>query len=57
MIPRPGKVVKRESAYQANDKSYKHRECVYCGKSGHKASDCKTVSDIEERRLILLKKK
>ena len=29
----------------------------YCEKSGRKVSDCKTVSDIEERRVILSKKK
>ena len=57
IIPRPEKGFKCENAYQANDKSYKHRDCVYCEKSGHKASDCKTVSDIEERRLTLSKKK
>ena len=57
IIPSPEKGFKGENAYQANDKNYKHRDCVYCEKSGHKASDCKTVSDIEERRLILSKKK
>lgn len=48
---------KRQSAYQTNDKKYKHRDCVCCEKSGHKASDGITVSDIEERRLILSKRK
>ena len=53
----PEKGFKRENAYQIKDKNYKHRDCFYCEKSGHKVSDCKTVSDIEERRLILSKKK
>ena len=59
IIPSPEKGFKCENAYQANDKNYnnKHCDCVYCEKSGHKASDCKTVSDIQERRLILSKKK
>ena len=56
-IPSPKKDFKCENAYQTNDKSYKHRDCVYCEKSGRKVSDCKTVSDIEERRVILSKKK
>ena len=50
IIPSPEKSFKREN-------TYKHRDCVYCEKFDHKASDCKTVSDIEERRLILSKKK
>ena len=54
--PSPEKDFKHESAYQINDKKYKFLECIYCEKSGHKSSDCKTVSDIKERRLILSKK-
>ena len=38
-------------------KKYKFLECIYREKSGHKSSDCKTVSDIKEHRLILSKKK
>ena len=57
IIPSPEKGFKRENAYQTNDKSYKHRDCVYCEKSKDKASDCKIVSEIEERRLIFSKKK
>ena len=57
IIPSPEKGFKRGNAYQAKDKYYKHRDCVYYEKSGNKASDCKTVSDIKERRLILSKKK
>ena len=41
--------------YQSNDKNYKHRDCVYCEKSGNKASDCKAVSDTEEFSLTLSK--
>ena len=44
----------RENTYQTNNKNYKHR---HREKYEHKASDCKTVSDIEERRLLLSKKK
>ena len=57
IIPCPEKGFKCENTYQTNDKNYKHGGSVYCGKSGHKASDFKTVNDIEERRLILSKKK
>ena len=57
MISSPEEGFKYENVYQTNDKNYKHRDCVYCEKYGHKASDWKTVSDIEERRLILSKKK
>ena len=57
IILRPEIGFKRQSAYQTNDKKYKHRDCVCCEKSGHKASDGITVSDIEERRLILSEKK
>ena len=56
IIPSPEKGFKRENVYQTNDKNYKCRG-VYFEKSGHKPSDCKTVSDIEELRLILSKKK
>ena len=52
----PEKGFKCENACQTNDKNYKHRDCVYCEKSGQKSCDCKTVNDIEERRLILSKK-
>ena len=34
---------KYENANHINNKNYKHSDCVYCEKSGHKASDCKTV--------------
>ena len=51
------KSFKRKNAYQTNDKNDNHHDCFYCEKPGLKASDCKTVSDIEERRLILSKKK
>ena len=57
IIPSPESSFTRENTYQTNNKNYKHRHRVYCEKYGHKASDCKTVSDIEERRLILSKKK
>ena len=57
IIPSLEKGFKRENEYQANYKNYKPRGCVCCEKSGHKASDCKTVSDIVECRVILAKKK
>ena len=56
IIASPEKGFKRENTYQTNYKKYKHRDYVYCEKPENKASDCKTVSDIEERRLILSKK-
>ena len=43
--------------HQVSDKNYKHRHFVDYEKSWQKASDCKTLNDIEERRLILSKKK
>ena len=55
IISSPEKSFKRDNAYQTNDKNYKHRDCVYCEKSGHKASDCK-YGDIKESRLILSEK-
>ena len=57
IIQRPEEGFKGENAYQTNDKNYKHRDCAYYEKYGHKASHCKTVSDIEKRRPILSKKK
>ena len=57
ILPSPEKSFKRENTYQTNYKIYKHGGCVYCEKSGHKASDCKTVSDIKKRRLTLSNKK
>ena len=53
----PEKGFKCFNAYQTNGKNYKHRDYVYCEKSGYQARYCKTVSDIEERRLILSKRK
>ena len=49
---------KRENAYetQTNNKNYKHHDCAHCQKSVYKVSDCKTVTNNEERRLILSKK-
>ena len=56
-IPTTEKGSKRENAYQTNDKNCKHCDCAYCDKSGHKASECKAVTDIEEHWLILPDKK
>ena len=48
IISNSEKGFKHGKVHQTNDKNYKHRDCVYCEKSGHKASGYKTVSDIEE---------
>ena len=39
IIPSSEKGFKDENAYETNDKNNKHRDCVYCEKSGHKVSD------------------
>ena len=46
---------KRESVFQT--KEQKQCVCVYCDKQRHKASQCESVKSVEDRRLILSKKK
>ena len=55
---------KRENVFQIKEQESKNREsnpktraCTYCEKSGHKTSEWESVSSIEERRLILVRKK
>ena len=55
---------KRENVYQIKkqeskscESNPKPRVCIYCEKSGHKASECESVSSIEGRSLILARKK
>ena len=55
---------KRENVYQMKEQEFKNRESnskprvsLFCEKSGSKASESETVSIIDERRLILARKK
>ena len=50
---------KRENVYQIKEQESdsEYRVFIYCDKSGHKAHECESVSSIEERRLILARKK
>ena len=55
---------KRENVFQTKEQESKNREsnpktraCIYWEKLGHKASECESVSSIEERGLILARQK
>ena len=46
-----------EGVFQTKEQKQTARACVYCEKQGHKASQCESVKSVEDRRLILSKKK
>ena len=48
---------KMEGVFQTKEQKQTARACVYCEKQGHKASQCESVKSVEDRRLIISKKK
>ena len=52
-----GQKHKREGVFQTKEQKQTTRTCVYCNKQGRKASQCESVKSVEDRRLILSKKK
>ena len=48
---------KRENVFQTKEQKQLPYACVYCDKQGQKASQCESVKSVEDRRLILSKKK
>ena len=47
---------KRSKPFQAKQREWKPRACVYCEGPGHKASDCNKVVSVDERKKILSEK-
>ena len=48
---------KREGVFQTKGQKQTLRACGYCDNQGHKASQFQSVKSVEDRRLILSKKK
>ena len=48
---RPAKV------FHARRNDFKSRDCIYCGDDSHKAMECIKISNVQERKQILLKKR
>ena len=46
----------RNRLFQARRKEYKPKGCVYCEDESHKATECQKVTDITERKGILMQK-
>ena len=46
-----------KGVFQTKEQKQTARACVYCEKQGHKASQCEPVKSVEDRRLIISKKK
>ena len=51
------KNIKWKVFFKQKSKKQTARACVYCEKQGHKASQCESVKSVEDRRLIISKKK
>lgn len=47
---------KRSKTFQAKQREWKARACVYCEGTGHKASDCNKVVSVDELKKILSEK-
>ena len=42
--------------FQAQNREFKPRGCVYCGDVGHKATECEKITNVVERKQVLAKK-
>ena len=48
----------RDKNFQTQqERDGRNRECVYCGKQGHKSVNCKTVATVDDRRKVLSNKR